>query len=210
MDVLDRACILGILDAICLMTRENQEYLTDLDAAIGDADHGINLARGFEAVRDQLEQMASLDIGAVLKSVGMTLVSEVGGASGPLYGTAFIEAGKTVQGKTEINRDDLIALGEAALSGIKRRGRSERGEKTMIDAIEPALDAFRSAGSLLDGLRAANEAAHTGVQETIGMIAKKGRASYLGPRSVGHQDPGATSSALMIEVVYRRLKEGGP
>lgn len=207
MDVIDRSCLLKILESVCQMTREKKEYLTDLDAAIGDADHGINMARGFDAVRNRLEQLASRDTGSILKSVGMTLVSEVGGASGPLYGTAFIEAGKTVPGKTEIDREDLIALGEAGLAGIKKRGRSDRGEKTMIDAIEPALEAFRSEESLLEGLQAAAEAARAGVKETVEMIAKKGRASYLGPRSIGHQDPGATSSALMIEVAYHVVKQ---
>ena len=206
MEVIDRDCLLEIVRGIWTMIQEKKEYLTDLDAAIGDADHGINLARGFDAVWRKLEEMRTFDIGAILKAVGMTLVSEVGGASGPLFGTAFIEASKRVQGKTEINRDDIVNLGEAALNGIKKRGRSGRGDKTMIDSIEPALEAFRSAASLMEGLHRATEGAQWGVKETVGLIAKKGRASYLGERSIGHQDPGAASSALMIEVAYDTLK----
>ena len=207
MDRIDQTCLLEIIEGIWRMTQRKKEYLTNLDAAIGDADHGINLARGFEIVRNNLGQMSRFDIGMILKSVGMTLVSEVGGASGPLFGTAFMEAGKMAQGKMVLDREDLIVLGEAALAGIKRRGRSERGDKTMIDSIEPALVAFRSAGSLLDGMLEATEGAKKGVEETIGLKAKKGRASYLGERSIGHQDPGATSSALMLEVAYHIVRE---
>jgi dihydroxyacetone kinase-like protein len=210
MDRMDRECVLKIVDAICQMTQDKKAYLTELDAAIGDADHGINMARGFEALRAKFEQMAGLDVGGILTCVGMTLVSEVGGAAGPLYGTAFIEAGKQISGKTEINQEEMIGSGDAALAGIKKRGRSDRGQKTMIDAIEPALDAFRSADSIMDGLRAAAEKAREGIEETVGMIAKKGRASYLGPRSIGHQDPGATSSALMIETAYEVYQKEGP
>jgi len=197
---------LKVIEEISKAIREKKEYLTELDAAIGDGDHGINMARGFAAVQSKLDQMANLDIGTILKTVGMTLVSEVGGASGPLYGTAFIEAGKSARGKTEVDNEDLIAMGEAALAGIKKRGRSEQGEKTMIDAIEQALNAFRGANSILEGLREAALASQKGMEETIQMLAKKGRASYLGPRSIGHQDPGATSSALMIDIACRTIK----
>lgn len=201
-----RETVLAILGEVCEKIKENRDFLTDLDAAIGDADHGINMERGFDAVRERLNSLGNQDIGAILKSVGTTLVSFVGGASGPLYGTAFIEGGKIVQGKIAIGRKDIIAIGEAALLGIKRRGRSDRGDKTMIDAIEPALVAFRSADTILNGLARASEAAHRGVEETIQMVARKGRASYLGERSMGHQDPGATSSALMIEATYQSVK----
>ena len=206
MEVIDRDCLVEIVRGIWTMIQEKKEYLTDLDTAIGDADHGINVARGFDAVWRRLEEMRTLDIGAILKAVGMTLVSEVGGVSGPLFGTAFMEASKRVQGRTEINRDDIVNLGEAALDGIKKRGRSGRGDKTMIDSIEPALEAFRSAALLMEGLHRATEGAQRGVKETVGLIAKKGRASYLRERSIGHQDPGAASSALMIEVAYETLK----
>ncbi len=196
-----------VIEEISKVIREKKEYLTELDAAIGDGDHGINMARGFAAVENKFGQMANQDIGMLLQTVGMSLVSEVGGASGPLYGTAFIEAGKLARGKDEVDHKDLIAMGEAALAGIKKRGRSEEGQKTMIDAIEPALNAFRGVTSILEGLREAAVASQKGVEETIQMIAKKGRASYLGPRSIGHQDPGATSSALMIDIAYKTLRK---
>jgi dihydroxyacetone kinase-like protein len=203
MERIDRMFLLKVLDTVCKMIQERKEYLNDLDAAIGDAEHGINLARGFKVVQEKLDQMASQDIGAILKSVGSILLSEVGGASGVLYGTAFIESGKVAQGKAEVNHQDLVAMGEAALAGIKKRGRSERGDKTMIDAIEPALEAFRASGVISESMRLAAEAARIGAEDTVKMVAKKGRASYLGPRNIGHQDPGATSSALMIEAAYK-------
>ena len=208
MEKIEQPHVLRMIEEISKAIHEKKEYLTELDAAIGDGDHGINMARGFSAVQSKLDQMVNQDIGTILKTVGMTLVSEVGGASGPLYGTAFIEAGKSAQGKTEVDHKDLIAMGEAALAGIKKRGRSEQGQKTMIDAIEPALNAFRVATSILEGLGEAVDASREGMEETIQMIAKKGRASYLGSRSIGHQDPGATSSALMIDIAYRTLKGG--
>jgi dihydroxyacetone kinase-like protein len=175
---IEQANFLKVIEEISKAIHKKKEYLTELDAAIGDADHGINMARGFAAVQSKLDQMVNQDIGTILKSVGMTLVSEIGGASGPLYGTAFIEAGKSAQGKTEVDHKDLIAMGEAALAGIKKRGRSEQGQKTMIDAIEPALNAFRVANSIFEGLRGAVETSRKGMEETIQMIAKKGRASY--------------------------------
>ena len=208
MEKIEQPNFLRVIEEISKAIHEKKEYLTELDAAIGDGDHGINMARGFAAVQSKLDQMVNQDIGTLLKSIGMTLVSEIGGASGPLYGTAFIEAGKSAQGKTEVDHKDLTAMGEAALAGIKKRGRSEQGQKTMIDAIEPALNAFRVANSIFEGLREAVEASRKGMQETIQMVAIKGRASYLGPRSIGHQDPGATSSALMIDIAYKTLKGG--
>jgi phosphoenolpyruvate---glycerone phosphotransferase subunit DhaL len=208
METIEQPHFLRVIEEISKAIHEKKEYLTELDAAIGDGDHGINMARGFTAVQSKLGHLVNQDIGTILKSVGMTLVSEIGGASGPLYGTAFIEAGKSAQGKTEVDHEDLIAMGEAALAGIKKRGRSERGQKTMIDAIEPALNAFRVANSILEGVGEAVDASRKGMEGTIQMIAKKGRASYLGSRSIGHQDPGATSSALMIDIAYKTLKGG--
>lgn len=209
MEFIDRTCLLKILERICIRIKENRQYLTELDAAVGDADHGINMERGFNGILRKLGDLENQDIGKILQTVGMDLVSLVGGASGPLYGTAFIEGGKIVKGKMTVDHADLVALSNAGLKGIKKRGRSHRFEKTMIDAIEPALDAFRSADSILEGAERAAEAAYRGVEETIEMIARKGRASYLGKRSIGHKDPGAVSSALMIDTAFQVLKEIG-
>ena len=184
---------------------ENRDYLTQLDSAIGDADHGINMDRGFKAVTDKLPTVATMDIGSILKTVGTTLVSTVGGASGPLYGTAFLRAGMATSGKYELNEADVITMLEAALEGIKARGKAQPGEKTMVDALTPALAAAKDAEVDNQGLpqllHRAADAAETGMKATIPMLATKGRASYLGERSVGHQDPGATSSWLILKTL---------
>jgi dihydroxyacetone kinase-like protein len=183
----------------------HRDELTRLDAAIGDADHGTNLHRGFAAVMEKLPSFAGKDVGTILKTTGLTLVSTVGGASGPLYGTGFMRAGMVLVNHHEIDRDAFVEAWSAALEGIQARGRAQRGEKTMVDAIAPAVDVLRQAGAdgddLLTALRAAVAAAQEGMLATIPMQATKGRASYLGERSVGHQDPGATSAHLMLRVL---------
>ncbi len=184
---------------------ENRDYLTQLDSPIGDADHGINMDRGFKAVIDKLPTVANMDIGSILKTVGTTLVSTVGGASGPLYGTAFLRAGLATAGKHELDEADYTGMLEAALEGIKARGKAQPGEKTMVDALTPALAAAKEAQA--QGLdishvtRRASDAAEAGMKATIPMLARKGRASYLGERSIGHQDPGATSSWLILKTL---------
>jgi dihydroxyacetone kinase-like protein len=184
---------------------ENRDYLTQLDSAIGDADHGINMDRGFKAVTEKLPTLADMDIGSILKTVGTTLVSTVGGASGPLYGTAFLRAGMATSGKHELYEADVITMLEAALEGIKARGKAQPGEKTMVDALTPALAAAKAAEAhnlgLSQLLHRAADAAETGMKATTPMLATKGRASYLGERSVGHQDPGATSSWLILKTL---------
>ena len=181
---------------------ENKDYLTRLDSAIGDADHGANMDRGFAAVIDKLPSVADKDIGAILKSSGMTLVSTVGGAGGPLYGTWFMRAGMALDGKSEVTAEDLLAAFQAGLAGVQQRGKATTGEKTMVDAMTPACQAMQA--SLASGadtaaaLEAAAAAAEQGMVDTIPMLATKGRASYLGERSIGHQDPGATSSAMLF------------
>jgi len=184
---------------------EQREYLTQLDAAIGDGDHGINMDRGFTAVMDKLPTVAEADVGTILKTVGTTLVSTVGGASGPLYGTAFLRAGTALAGKQELQPADVITGLDAALEGVMARGHAQPGEKTMVDALQPAVAALKAAvaagAPLADALRAASEAADQGVQATIPLVATKGRASYLGERSAGHQDPGATSTALFLRAM---------
>lgn len=188
---------------------ENKSYLTELDSAIGDADHGVNMDRGFAAVQDKLAGVADKDIGAIFKAVGMTLVSTVGGASGPLYGTWFLRAGLAVQEKTELNADDLLAAFQAGLGGILQRGKATTGEKTMVDAMTPACAAMQASlaegVTLADALQAAAAAAEQGMLDTIPMLATKGRASYLGERSIGHQDPGATSSTLLFRCAAATL-----
>jgi dihydroxyacetone kinase-like protein len=184
---------------------ENRDYLTQLDSPIGDADHGINMDRGFKAVTEKLPAMASMDIGSILKTVGTTLVSTVGGASGPLYGTAFLRAGMATSGKHELYEADFVGMLEAALEGIKARGKAQPGEKTMVDALTPALAAAKEAQAqnlgLSQMLYRTSDAAEAGMKATIPLLATKGRASYLGERSIGHQDPGATSSWLMLKTL---------
>ena len=190
---------------------ENKSFLTELDAKIGDGDHGINMARGFEAVAVKLDGLGDgKDIGTVLKTIGMTLVTSVGGAAGPLYGTAFMRAAGPVQGKTAVENEAVAEMLNAAINGIKERGKATRGEKTMLDALEPAYDAYQAATQegkdIVDSLEAACDAAQSGVEFTKTIIATKGRASYLGERSIGHQDPGATSSYLMLKAVVEYLR----
>jgi dihydroxyacetone kinase-like protein len=182
----------------------NKEYLTQLDAAIGDADHGINMHRGMSAVLGKVDaQSGDEDVGALLKTVGMTLVSTVGGAGGPLYGTLFLQMGTAASGKGELSPDDWAAALEAGIAGVQARGKAEPGDKTMIDALMPGRDALKAAlangATLADALTQSAAAAEQGVRDTVPMVARKGRASYLGDRSAGHQDPGATSSHLLLE-----------
>lgn len=182
----------------------NKEQLTQLDAAVGDGDHGINMDRGMSAVLAKLDAATEeQDIGALLKTVGMTLVSTVGGAGGPLYGTLFLQMGTAVSGKDELGPDDWAAALEAGIAGVQARGKAEPGDKTMIDALIPGRDALKSAlaegASFEDALRQSADAAGQGMRDTVPLVARKGRASYLGERSAGHQDPGATSSHLLLE-----------
>jgi dihydroxyacetone kinase-like protein len=198
----DSAAVIAWLQRSAAAIHAQAAYLTDLDSAIGDADHGVNMDRGFTAVMNKLPEAEGTDIGAVLKAVGATLVSTVGGASGPLYGTAFLRAGMALAGKQELEPEDVVTALNAAVEGIMARGKAQRGEKTMLDALGPALDTLKAkvaAGAALhEALNAAADAAEEGMRATIPLLATKGRASYLGERSIGHQDPGATSSALML------------
>jgi len=182
---------------------ENKEYLTQLDSAIGDADHGINMNRGMQAALGKLDDIPNGDIGNMLKTVGMTLVSTVGGAGGPLYGTLFMQLGMATTGKTELEPPDWAAALEAAVEGVQMRGKAEPGDKTMVDALIPARDAFRQAADegvpFVEGLTRSAAAALQGMEATTPLVARKGRASYLGERSAGHQDPGATSSYLLVK-----------
>ena len=195
----------AIIEGMAKKIEAEKDYLTQLDNEIGDGDHGINLARGFKAVEKKLPSLAGGDIGALLKGVGMQLVSTVGGASGPLYGTAFMKAGMACKGLTELDGPAFVKAMEAAVGGIKMRGKATEGEKTMLDALCPALkvmqDEVAAGKSLKEALQDAAAAAEKGVEYTKTIIATKGRASYLGERSLGHQDPGATSSLYLLQVL---------
>jgi phosphoenolpyruvate---glycerone phosphotransferase subunit DhaL len=197
------ARVLDWVKAFASTVDENREYLTRLDSAIGDADHGTNMDRGMKAVIAKLDAQEGEDIGALLKTVGMTLISTVGGAGGPLYGTLFLQMGMATTGKSELEPEDWAAALDGAVSGVQMRGKAEPGDKTMVDALIPARDTFNSAladgASFEDALRRSAQAAQQGMESTVPLVAKKGRASYLGERSAGHQDPGATSTHLLIE-----------
>jgi phosphoenolpyruvate---glycerone phosphotransferase subunit DhaL len=182
---------------------DNRDYLTTLDSAIGDADHGTNMERGMRKALERLDGVEGDDIGATLKAVGMALVSSVGGAGGPLYGTLFIQMGGATAGKDEVVLADWAQAVKAGVDGVQSRGKAEPGDKTMVDALLPAAEALREAADqgteLAEALRQAAGAAEEGMKATIELVARKGRASYLGPRSAGHQDPGATSSYLLMK-----------
>jgi dihydroxyacetone kinase-like protein len=198
------------LELTTAVLNENRDYLTQLDAAIGDADHGTNMDRGFQKVAEKLPTVADKDIGNILKTVGMTLISSVGGASGPLYGTFFQRGGMAADAKEELSDEDLVTTLQGAVDGVQARGRAQPGDKTMMDALLPAMAALRasvaegkgSAASLADAVAAAEQ----GMKDTIPLQARKGRASYLGERSIGHQDPGATSSYLILNALLKAIE----
>ena len=185
------------------LVAENRDHLTELDAAIGDADHGSNMDRGMKAAVAAIDEARPATAGALFTKVGMTLVSTVGGASGPLFGTFFLRMGTSFGDSDTATPDDFAAALRAGLGGVVARGKAEAGDKTMYDALAPAVDALDGAleeqSPLAAALKAARDAAQAGRDATIPLLARKGRASYLGERSVGHQDPGATTVALLLE-----------
>ncbi len=191
------------------LVAENKEHLTQLDAAIGDADHGINMDRGMQAVAGEIGCVEFVDVSALFKKVGMTLVAIVGGASGPLYGTFFLRFGTSSGEVVSLSATGLATALRAGLEGVVARGKPELGDKTMLDSMSPAMDALDAAidsgQELPVALATALAAAEAGRDSTIPMLARKGRASYLGERSVGHQDPGATSTALLFEAAASTL-----
>lgn len=197
------------VQAVAATMDQHKDHLTQLDSAIGDADHGVNMQRGFTAVVAALDGYEAAGVGEVLVKTGTTLISTVGGAAGPLYGTFFRSAGKQLTGPTA-DAEQLAAAFDAGLAGVQKLGAAVPGDKTMVDALVPALAAFGDAARAGEGEAAAAEkaaaAAETGAQETIPLQARKGRASYLGARSIGHQDPGATSSALIFRALAEVLK----
>jgi dihydroxyacetone kinase-like protein len=202
--------IIQWLEKSAKVLTENKSYLSELDSPIGDADHGINMSRGFSKVVEKLPTVADKDIGNILKTTGMALISSVGGASGPLYGTFFLRSGTALNAKEELNNEDLFSLFQTGVEGILQRGRAQLGDKTMYDAWSPALKTFESTltngHSTIEALQLTVAAAEQGMKDTIPLQAKKGRASYLGERSIGHQDPGATSSYLILKALLDTLE----
>lgn len=186
-----------------------RDYLTQLDTDIGDGDHGLNMQRGFSKVLEKVATVSDKDISTILKTVGMTLLSQVGGASGPLYGTLFIKGSQSAVGKEEISAEELITVLKNGVDGIVARGRAELGDKTMCDVWLPVLAELNAADKsqpLTQLLENAVQKAEESLVATIPMVAKKGRASYLGERSAGHQDPGATSSTYLLKALYDAVK----
>jgi dihydroxyacetone kinase-like protein len=187
---------------------EQRGYLTELDSAVGDGDHGTNLARGAAAASAKVDSEKPEQLDQLFRLVGMTLISSVGGASGPLYGTFFLRISLSVGARTELTPEQLADALEAGVAGIVERGKPELGDKTMYDAMEPAVKAFRAGlarGGVAAAAAAASLAAANGMDATAALVARKGRASYLGERSVGHIDPGAASSALMFAALAEAL-----
>lgn len=199
-----------IIENIAKAIEQNRDYLTDLDSAIGDADHGINMSKGFRAVSEKLNSQDFKNFGELFKTVGMTLISTVGGASGPLYGTAFMKAGTSAADKTDLDINDFLTILESAIEGIKLRGKAQAGDKTMLDALIPALETIKEALSQNELpeniLEKACKASKDGAVYTASIAARKGRASYLGERSIGVQDPGAASSHIMLDSILQSIK----
>jgi len=201
--MLTHADVVAWIEALQKVYHAQKAFLTELDSAIGDADHGINLDRGFTAVKAELENTPPPDLSAALKTTAMTLIKTVGGASGPLYGTFFLRASTACAGKTDLQAADLVTLFEVGLEGIVQRGKAQVGDKTMVDVLTPAVammkQTLQAGADVQQILQQGVAAAEQGMQATIPLQAKKGRASYLGARSIGHQDPGATSAYLLMK-----------
>ena len=208
---IDAATIRDWIRAYADEIAASRDFLTQLDAAIGDADHGINMDRGFQAAVVDLEAATDLSAGEILTRVGSTLVYRVGGAAGPLYGICFRRAGETMDDAETLEGEDLLKALRAGLDGIQGLGAAQEGDKTIVDAFAPALQAFeralRAGSEVAVASRRAAEAAREGMRATVPMHARKGRASYLGPRSVGHQDPGETSAAALFAALARTLED---
>jgi dihydroxyacetone kinase-like protein len=211
---LDAAFVRRWIQEIAAGVEDQRDHLTQLDAAIGDADHGVNLSRGFTAVMVKLDGAdPAMPPGQVLTTAGATLISTVGGASGPLYGTAFRGAGKALGDGDSFDAEGLLEALRGALEAVQKLGAAAEGDKTMVDALIPGVAALegevRAGHDVIDAIHRAAEAAEEGMRATIPLQARKGRASYLGPRSVGHQDPGATSTALVFRALERAASPGG-
>jgi len=198
-----------VIKEMAATMQEHRRYLTKLDSEIGDGDHGNNMHRGFQAALERLDAADPSTPADVLKAVSMALISKVGGAAGPLYGTAFLRASTALSDKEEVSAEDAAEALEAALGGIKQRGKAEVGDKTIVDALEPAAEAAKEAAgedSVAGVFRSAADAAKEGAESTVPLTARRGRASYLGARAEGHQDPGATSTYMLLDAAARTLE----
>ncbi len=200
---------LAVVQEMAAAMEEHRKHLTQLDSAVGDGDHGNNMHRGFQAALERLGNTDPQTPSDALKAVSMALIGKVGGAAGPLYGTAFLRASSALGDREEISAEDAAAALEAALGGIKKRGKAEVGDKTILDALAPAAEAARAAageGSVAGVFRSAADAAKEGAESTVPLTARRGRASYLGARAAGHQDPGATSTYMLLDAAARALE----
>jgi len=200
-----RDAVLEWMNRFAASMAEHREELVRLDTAIGDGDHGTNMDRGMRKALERLSAQEQADASAVLKTVAMALVSSVGGAAGPLYGTLFLQMGTALAGKDEIDLQTYAAAWRKGVDGVIARGKAGPGDKTMVDALLPALKALEQAPDLDTGLREAQDAAERGMRDTIPLLARKGRASYLGERSRDHQDPGATSTYYLNQTAAQAL-----
>jgi dihydroxyacetone kinase-like protein len=201
----DRDSTLAWMSAFAEEMSQHRQELVRLDTAIGDGDHGTNMNRGMQKALEKLQASEPADPGAVLKTVAMTLISSVGGAAGPLYGTLFLQIGNAIAGEAEVDLAGFAAGWRKALEGVQARGKAQLGDKTMVDALAPAVEALEQASDLAGGLKAAVQAAEQGMQATTPLVARKGRASYLGERSADHQDPGATSTFYLFKSAAEAL-----
>jgi dihydroxyacetone kinase-like protein len=200
---------INVVREMAAAMEEHRRQLTKLDSEIGDGDHGTNMHRGLQAALERLDGADPDSPADALKAVSMALISKVGGAAGPLYGTAFLRASSVLGDKEEISAEDAAEALEAALGGLKQRGKAEVGDKTIVDALEPAVEAAKEAaseGSVAAVFRSAADAAKEGAESTVPLTAKRGRASYLGARAAGHQDPGATSTYMLLDAAARTLE----
>jgi dihydroxyacetone kinase-like protein len=202
--------LIRIIDSISETMEKEKDYLSDLDGAIGDGDHGVNMVKCFREVKKKLPEVAHQDVGTILKNVGMVILNSVGGAMGALYGTFFLKMSKEVMGKTEINLEDLIKMFEAGEKGIQEMGKAQLGDKTLLDTIDPAVKALKEAQAkgnpLVEALANFSEAAKKGAESTREMISKIGRSSRLGERTIGHQDAGATSCYFILNAFYQEIQ----
>jgi dihydroxyacetone kinase-like protein len=196
---INRDTTLNWMELFAAQMEEHRQELIRLDTAIGDGDHGTNMNRGMQKAVERLHAADQADPGAVLKTVAMALISSVGGAAGPLYGTLFLQLGTALAGHTEVDLPTYAGAWRKSVEGVQARGKAQAGDKTMVDALLPAVAALEESSDLNTGLRAAADAAERGMLETIPLVARKGRASYLGERSAGHQDPGSTSTHYLFE-----------
>ena len=199
MSLINRDTTLRWIELFAAQMDEHRQELIRLDTAIGDGDHGTNMNRGMQKVLEKLQAAEQADPSAVLKTVAMALISSVGGAAGPLYGTLFLQLGTALAGHAEVDLPTYAAAWRTSVEGVQARGKAQPGDKTMVDALLPAVAALEQASDLNTGLRAAADAAEQGMLATIPLIARKGRASYLGERSADHQDPGSTSTYYLFE-----------